>query len=197
VKSTPTDLVLALVTACVVASACSGVSSPALSQDDGASGSTSDAANENVSSSGGSGSSSESGAGMADSGRGVDASPNVTVDAAPVDVCGALPTPATCQSCCASTHTKGYQTYNVALQSCACSAKGGCQSLCMKEYCTNAATGNGDPCANCVSKVQASGGACFDAINTACKADTDCLALYSSTGCFAGCMAIGVGAGGG
>jgi hypothetical protein len=111
-------------------------------------------------------------------------------DAAPNDaLCSAMSTTAACQTCCINNHTHGDQTYNAAIQACACGAAGVCQTQCATEYCAGAATAAGDPCANCVNGSLGgdAGGTCINPVTVACRADPDCVALLSTSGCVAGC----------
>ncbi len=95
--------------------------------------------------------------------------------------CGQLSTLQSCQQCCLGNHPSGYKIYASALEGCACTNPGACQSQCATEYCVQKPTSNNDPCATCLSgSLMQGSGACYNPVATACQADLDCTTLFGS-----------------
>ena len=100
--------------------------------------------------------------------------------------CQAMPS-AACQTCCTTLHARGLQTAQNVITGCDCGAAGACRVPCAAEFCAGRATTSGDACDVCISNSTATTGGCFNAFNAGCGADPDCVALFSNTGCLAGC----------
>jgi hypothetical protein len=101
-----------------------------------------------------------------------------------------------CADCCLTNHKMGAKTFFGARDNCICAADGGmgvCQSQCAATLCAAMPKSSmmGDPCYNCVDQalggMDAANPACVMAVDTACQADPDCLALFGNTGCLSGC----------
>jgi hypothetical protein len=101
-----------------------------------------------------------------------------------------------CADCCLTNHKMGAATFFGARDACICSAEGGmgvCQTQCATELCAAMPKSSvmGDACYNCVDMalggMDAAMPACVMAVDTACMADPDCLALFGNTGCLSGC----------
>jgi hypothetical protein len=99
--------------------------------------------------------------------------------------CSAEGSEALCESCCMGVYIEGYDTYEMALASCACELPGACMSQCQNSLCMDNTPEAGDPCSTCVAKAIAPDGGCgaqfTSQCNASCIAYVDCLATCAST----------------
>ena len=90
--------------------------------------------------------------------------------------CNTKPTKTDCDDCCASTFTDGFNTYNVALTSCACETPGPCATACADSLCADMTPDAGGSCASCIAKSLDPDGGCGSFVANACSADKNCTA---------------------
>lgn len=101
---------------------------------------------------------------------------------APMDdsTCAALTTKGQCEQCCLKVHPSGYTVYHQALNDCTCTSPGACATECANEACANKPTQTGGACEQCITASLGQSGACYNAVASACQADGDCTALFST-----------------
>ena len=121
--------------------------------------------------------SNDTGAGTADTGSTVDAG-------SPDEQCAA--DKKTCQSCCQSGHSAGFQVYLQALLTCGCKA-GVCDTACKTTACASPPAQPDNACISCLQGTLSpdAGKSCAGDVTKACVADTDCKALND---CAGGCQ---------
>jgi hypothetical protein len=102
--------------------------------------------------------------------------------------CGAMG-PSACISCCEQEFPSG-QSYQSALNACACGGGGGCASQCASELCANQPFASpGDACQQCVM-----GQSCYSQLQQNCSSNQGC---QQYQGCSGGCPFSGSSSGGG
>jgi hypothetical protein len=99
-------------------------------------------------------------------------------------VCMTAGSQSACAACCMGSYIEGYDTYNVALESCACESPGTCASQCGNSLCTGTSPEAGDPCSKCLTKATAPDGGCNETVTSACAMDPVCTAYEA---CLATC----------
>lgn len=96
--------------------------------------------------------------------------------------CAEAGTGGACRACCRNAHMSGYQAYEMALHTCACTAQV-CQTQCMTTFCANMPSNPNMQCSGCLtSSLRQDGGACFGAVATACTQNADCTAMLQCLG---------------
>jgi hypothetical protein len=109
-------------------------------------------------------------------------------DAAGDAACAAATTAVACDNCCYNDHVAGYDTFLQAALGCACSATGGCATVCAASACASPTVppSPGDACDVCINQslgYDDGGAACLPTVENACAASADCLALFGPSGC--------------
>jgi hypothetical protein len=106
--------------------------------------------------------------------------PDAGPDGGEAGSCGTRLTKTECEQCCVESYTEGYDTYEMALNLCACGC-GPCSTPCASTFCSMI-TPDGGACGACLARTVGPDGGCAAAISNACNADPQCL---SYQGCLA------------
>jgi hypothetical protein len=100
--------------------------------------------------------------------------------------CTATVDQAMCDECCMGQYIEGYDTYNLALTSCACEVPGVCASPCASTLCMDNLPDGGDTCSKCLAKSLGPDGGCAGPVATGCAMDPKCRAYegcLKTSGC--------------
>jgi hypothetical protein len=87
-----------------------------------------------------------------------------------------------CGQCCVTNHPKGYQVFQDSIIGCACKGMGAdggvgpCATDCAQTACKNPPAQLDQACSTCLQTAVSQGGACQEALSTACTAEPDCIA---------------------
>jgi hypothetical protein len=95
-------------------------------------------------------------------------------DVSPDAGCSAVPSE--CAQCCATMHSEGFDSYNLALTACACGSPGVCATPCSSETCEDMAPTAGDSCSMCLATATGPDGGCTMTVAQQCGLDPDCMA---------------------
>jgi hypothetical protein len=82
-----------------------------------------------------------------------------------------------CESCCQGMFSEGYDTYNVALEHCACVSPAVCNAECSTTFCDDITpTDAGGTCTTCLTKSLLPDGGCGASVSNECSLDSNCMA---------------------